>query len=169
MKTKLSKKITKEIKTGEIKIKSSVIVWLEKIGLGGLVSATILGMGFIFGFIYYWYIFNTPVLNSDLLNNMKILFHLAPFAWILVFGILFFLLLSFLRQYDFSYKKPFSYILIFILFILIICGYFFNVSQPSKQIYKQNCDCVERFLKIEELKKQGIILPDSPQSCSMME
>lgn len=168
MKTKLSKKITKEIKTGEIRIKSPLIIWLEKIGLNGLVLLVMLGMGFIFGFIYYWFIFNTPVLSNDIFNNIKILFYLAPSMWVLVFGGLSVLLILFIRQYDFSYKKPLSFVLFFIFLLLIFFGYIFNQNKSAKQIYKQNCDCVERFQKIEELKRQGIILPESPQNCSMM-
>lgn len=169
MKTKLNSKIIKEIKTGEIIMTSPFVIWLEKAGLNGLVLLTILGMGFIFGFIYYWFIFNTPVLGNNFFDNIKILFYLAPLMWILVFGGLSILLLLFLRQYDFSYKKPISYILFFIFLSLTIFGYFFNQNQSTKRIYKQNCDCAERGRKIEMLKKQGIILPNSPQRCSMMD
>lgn len=169
MKKELGKKIIKDIKKGEIKMKSPVVVWIEKMGLNGLVLSTVLGMGFIFGFIYYWFIFNTPILSQDISSNIKILFYLAPLMWILVFGGLSILLLLFIRQYDFSYKKPLSYILFLVFLSLVFFGYFFNQNQSTKQIYKKNCDCMERFSKIEELKKQGIISTDSPHKCSMME
>lgn len=168
MKKNKENNFLKDINSGKLKIKPKFQIFLEKIGLGGLFFLSIISLSFVFGFIYYWFIFNTEILTNDFILNFKILFSLAPVFWIFLFLFLFLILLLFLRQYDFSYKKPFLIIISVLVFLVLIFAYGFYKHPPARRFYQKQCNCMERQKKMIDLEKQGIIIEKQKEECPMM-
>jgi len=138
MKKTIADIVTNKIKKGEITMKSQLSVWTEKLGLnGGLI--VIFGLLFaITGFVLYW-----TNSNSDLLLGGYVHIRLSsfiqsfPYIFVLPFLFLFIFLIIIFRRFDFSYKKPFFTILLFILAGILISGWL-SIKQPiGQQLYQQ--------------------------------
>lgn len=138
MKKTIADSISDKIKKGEISMRSQLSVWAEKMGINGSMAVLSVFLILISGFIFYW--INS---NNDLLfggygkYGLSSFFQSFPYIFVFGFIILFILLTFFFRNFDFSYKKPFSIILIIVAVGILLIGWI-SIKQPmSQQIYKQ--------------------------------
>jgi uncharacterized membrane protein HdeD (DUF308 family) len=123
-----------KIKKGEIKMKPK---WYFILGsilmLLGLVALTITVI-FIFNFAFFLFYRHYGPMYQYRLNLI-----LANFPWwIVLIGILGLLLgIKFLKEYDFSYKKNFVWIIVSYIFIIFVSAYLINYFNLNKFFYSQ--------------------------------
>lgn len=121
MNEEMKKNIMSKIKRDEINIKSRWIFIARKIGLQSGFALTIIVLIFLINTFFYY------IKTNGLLMSL----HYGPAAWqkflhslpydlILIIILLLVLFNYFLKKFDFSYKKPISFIItMFILFIMV--------------------------------------------------
>jgi len=130
-KINLEKQIMAKVKSGQVKMKSSLNILAEKLGLGsGLILAG-LSLTLILACLIYWF-----RANSDLMalpigrgHGPRLFFQTFPYLWLITFIVLFVLFSWLLKKYDFSYKKPLLIILAFLSALLLVFSLFFQ-RQP---------------------------------------
>jgi hypothetical protein len=125
---KLKNDLMKKIKTNQIKMKSRYNFLAKKIGLqSGLILSVIILIFLINAFFYY---IKTNHLLIPLHYGPSVwqkLLHSLPYDLILIIIGLFVLLNFIIKKFDFSYKKPFIYIVSgFIGFIVIWASLLFS-------------------------------------------
>ncbi|PIV62500.1 hypothetical protein COS12_02130 [Candidatus Roizmanbacteria bacterium CG01_land_8_20_14_3_00_33_9] len=138
MKKTIVDKITNKIKKGEITMKSQLSIWTEKLGLDGGIVIIFSLLIFLAGFILFWMNSNNDLLFGGY-GKYGLFSFIQSFPYILgvVFTLLFLFLIIIFRKFDFSYKKPFLIILLFILVGIILLGWI-SIKQPlGQRIYQQ--------------------------------
>lgn len=138
MKKTIADSISEKIKRGEITMRSQFSVWVEKWGLnGGMVILFVL-LSSIAGFVFYW--INS---NSDLLFGGYGRFGLAsffqsfPYLFVISFITLFAILILVFRTFDFSYRRPFFFIILSVAIGALVVGWI-SIKQPMSQHIYQN-------------------------------
>lgn len=137
MKKTIANSITDKIKRGEVTMRSQLSIWTEKSGLNGGLFILLALLCTIAGFIFYWVNSNNDLL-LDGYGRYGLYSFLQSFPYLFLIGFitLFILLIVLFRRYDFSYKKPFS-IIILIIIIGIIAVAWFSIRQPMGQRFYQ--------------------------------
>jgi hypothetical protein len=138
MKKTIADSVSEKIKKGEIMMRSRFSIWTEKLKLDGSIVLLLTLLTFIAGFVFYW--INS---NNDLLfggygqYGLSSFFQSFPYIFLIGFIALFIFLIFIFRKFDFSYKKPFFFILLFIIIGILALGWI-SIKQPmSQQIYHQ--------------------------------
>jgi len=138
MKKTIAETITNKIEKGEIKMKSRFSIWAEKLGINSSMFIVFGFLIFTLGFILYW--INS---NSDLLfggygeAGLSSFFQSFPYIFVAVFIVLLILLTFLFRTFDFSYKRPLIFILLFVVAGIALLGWF-SIKQPAGQrLYQQ--------------------------------
>ncbi len=138
MKRTIADSISDKIKKGEISMRSQLSVWAEKMGINGGMAVLSVCLILISGFIFYW--INS---NNDLLfggygkYGLSSFFQSFPYIFVFGFIVLFIILTHLFRNFDFSYKKPFSIILIIVAVGILLIGWI-SIKQPmSQRMYQQ--------------------------------
>lgn len=138
MKKTLVDTLIKKINKGEIKMKSQFSVWTEKLGVNGGIFTLLALLILLIGFILYW--INS---NNDLLfggygkPGFYSFIQSFPYVLLAISIILFIVLTFFFRTFDFSYKKPFFLILIFVIMGILTMGWISSKQPISQRIYQQ--------------------------------
>jgi len=138
MKKTIADSISDKIKKGEVTMRSKASIWTEKLKLNGGMIVLLVLLTAIAGFVFYW--INS---NNDLLfggygqYGLSSFIQSFPYIFVVGFIALFFFLILIFRTFDFSYKKPFFFILLFVVIGVLITGWI-SIKQPmSQQIYQQ--------------------------------
>jgi len=152
MKKKLKNNILNKIEKGELKMRSRLSVFLEKLGIGSSMVVLFLGLIILAGVISYWF-----KLNNDLIfggygkYGLRIFTQTFPYILVLSFICLFFLLSLLLRKFDFSYKKSFISILSFILGLALVFGWVSLKNPIGRKFYQKE----GRFLRIGRMENNS--------------
>ena len=138
MKKTIADSISDKIKRGEVTMRSKASIWAEKLKLNGSMIVLLVLLTAIAGFVFYW--INS---NNDLLFGGYGRYGLAsfvqsfPYIFVIGFIALFIFLILIFRKFDFSYKKPFQFILLLVAIGIFVMGWI-SIKQPmSQQIYQQ--------------------------------
>jgi len=138
MKKTIADSISDKIKRGELTMRSKASIWTEKLELNGGMIVLLVLLTAIAGFVFYW--INS---NNDLLFGEYGQYGLAsfvqsfPYIFVIGFIVLFIFLILIFRKFDFSYKKPFFIIILFVVLGILVIGWI-SIKQPmSQQIYQQ--------------------------------
>jgi len=138
MKKTIADTITDKIEKGEIKMKSPFSVWAKKIGINSSIVAIIGLLTFTIGLILYWTNSNSDLLFGGYGNPGLFSFVQSfPYVFMAIFAILFVFLALIFRTFDFSYKKPFFSILLFVAIGILVIGWISIKQQVGQQIYQQ--------------------------------
>ena len=138
MKKTIADSVSDKIKKGEVTMRSKASIWTEKLELNGGMAVLLVLLIAIAGFVFYW--INS---NNDLLfggygqYGLSSFVQSFPYIFVIGFIVLFIFLILIFRKFDFSYKKPFFFILLFVVIGVLIAGWI-SIKQPmSQQIYQQ--------------------------------
>lgn len=138
MKKTIANSVSEKIKRGEVTMRSQLSIMTEKFGLNGGISILLVLLCTIAGFVFYW--INS---NNDLLfggygqYGLSSFVQSFPYIFVLGFIALFIFLIAIFRRFDFSYKKPFFLIIIFVAIGILIMGWV-SIKQPiSQKIYQR--------------------------------
>lgn len=137
MKKTVAEIINNKIKKGEIQMKTSLFVWMEKLSLNGGITVLLGFLILIAGLLAYW-----TNNNHDLLfggygkYGLSSFFRSFPYVLAGIFILVFILIGVLFRKFDFSYRKPFLLILMSVLIGVLGLGWFF-MSQPVGQRFYQ--------------------------------
>ena len=154
MKKTIADLVSKKINNGEVSMKSQLSMLIEKIKIDGGIAILFAILTLIAGFIFYW--INS---NNDLLfggygkYGISSFLQSFPYVFVIGFILLFILLIFIFRTFDFSYKKPFLLILLFVTIGTLVIG-LISIKQPvSQQIYQRG----GRFLRMGMMNNSNAI------------
>ena len=138
MKKTIADSVSDKIKRGEVTMRSKVSIWTEKLEINGGMIVLLVLLTAIAGFLFYW--INS---NNDLLfggygqYGLSSFIQSFPYIFVLGFIALFIFLILIFRKFDFSYKKPFLFILLFVVIGVLIAGWI-SIKQPiGQRLYQQ--------------------------------
>ncbi len=135
---KLEKRVMSEIKSGRIKLRSKYIFWAKKLGLNSALSLSIV-LAILFFNLVLFYMKSTDNLGYLSFGKNGLLAFLESFPYLLVIVFLFFLLITgyLITKTDWSYKKPFKYIALTLLIIVLLVGSALASTNLSQRIEEQ--------------------------------
>lgn len=139
MKKTIADSVSDKIEKGEVAMRSKRSIWGEKLRLDGSVVILLTFLTLFAGFLFYW--INS---NNDLLfggygqYGLSSFFQSFPYIFVIGFIALFIFLILIFRTFDFSYKKPFFLILLFVASGVLAMGWISSKQPMGQQIYKQN-------------------------------
>lgn len=138
MKKTIAEIINNKIKKGEIQMKSSLSIWMEKLSLNGSITALLGLLILISGLLVYWTNNNHDLLFGGY-GRYGLFSFLRSFPYILtgIFILIFILMGVLFRKFDFSYKKPFLLILLFILMGVVTLGWILMRQPAGQRFYQQ--------------------------------
>jgi len=135
---KLENGVMSKIKSGKVKLRSRYIFLAEKLGLG---SAFILSfvLAALFFNLFFFYLKTTDNLGYLSFGSEGICAFLESFPYLLTVSFILFIFLAgyLLSKTDYSYKKPFKYFAISLIFAVIIAGGILAYTNVSEKIEEQ--------------------------------
>lgn len=138
MKKTIADKIKQKINRGEIKMRSRLSVWFEKIGIDSGITLILISLVLIAGLISYWANNNNDLLFAGYGRYGLLSFAQSfPYLLLVTFIFLFILLTILFRKFDASYKKPFAIILSLIFSLVLLFGWFSNKQNFGKKLYQR--------------------------------
>lgn len=131
----LSKKIKNEIANGKIKMRSKWVFAIEKLGLeGGLIFSIILGVIMICLMLYIMEENGVFEFAEFGFTSLPIIFDNIPRDLVIIAIILFLIANLIIKQFDFSYRKPFYIFSCGALTIVVLAVAFLTYSGASRTI-----------------------------------
>lgn len=138
MKKTAADKIKQRINRGEIKMRSRLSVWFEKIGIDSGIVLILISLVLIAGLISYWANNNNDLLFAGYGRYGLLSFAQSfPYLLLVLFIFLFILLTLLFRKFDASYKKPFFIILSLIFSFVLLFGWFSSKQNFGKELYQR--------------------------------
>jgi len=135
MKKSRANSILSAIHTGNIRMRSTWSIGLEKAGTGGLIAATLGVLTFLSGVVMFWFTANRDLLGSQYgWYGAASFVQSFPYISVMLFAACFLTLTVLLRRFDFSYKKPLLGILALILVAITVVSIAIN-NTPSSQAF----------------------------------
>jgi len=159
---KLEEKIMSGIKSGQIKLRSKYIFLSKKLGLSGALSLSVILAIFFFNLILF-YMKTTDNFIYLTFGKNGFLAFLESFPYLLVIVFLLFLLFTgyLITKTDWSYKKPFKYIMLMLIMIVLLVGGVLASTSFSQRIEKQAFANRGTGLFLKPFLKRGMGLRDS--------
>lgn len=135
---KLENSIMGKIKSGQVKLKSKYIFWAEKLGLGTAFALSVLLSVLFFNLILF-YLKETDNLKYLSFGKFGIFAFLESFPYLLVIVFIILIVLAgyLLTRSDVSYKKPFGYMAIGMVAMIMILGGILTYTNLGQNIEKQ--------------------------------
>ena len=138
MKKTIADSVSEKITRGEVTMRSRFSIWTEKLKLDGSVVLLLAFLTLIAGLVFYWVNSNNDLLFGGYGQyGLSSFFQSFPYIFVIGFIALFIFLIFIFRKYDFSYKKPFSFVLLLVAIGILVIGWV-TIKQPmSQQLYQQ--------------------------------
>jgi hypothetical protein len=135
---KLENSIMGKIKSGQVKLKSKYIFWAEKLGLGTAFALTVI-LSILFFNLILFYLKETDNLKYLSFGKFGIFAFLESFPYLLVVMFIVLIVLAgyLLTRSDVSYKKPFGYLAIGMVILIMIFGGVLTYTNLGQSIEKQ--------------------------------
>jgi len=159
---KLEEKIMSGIKSGRIKLRSKYVFLSKKLGLSGALSLSVILAIFFFNLILF-YMKATDNLSYLAFGKNGFLAFLESFPYLLVVLFLLFLLFTgyLITKTNWSYKKPFKYIVMMSTMIILLVGSVLASTSFSQRIEQQAFANSGTGLFFKPFLKRGMGLRDS--------
>jgi len=154
MKKTIADSVSEKIQKGEVTMRSKLSIAAEKFGLNmGMVMILML-LTLISGFVFYWINSNNDLLFGEYGQyGLSSFFQSFPYIFVIGFITLFIFLILVFRLFDFSYKKPFFIILLFVVAGILAIGWI-SIKQPiSQRVYQQE----GRFLRMGMMNNSNAV------------
>lgn len=138
MKKTVAEIINNKIKTGEIRMKSPLVIVMEKLSLKGGIVVLLGALVLMAGLLAYW-----TSTNNDLLfggygrYGISSFMSSFPYMGAAIFLVLFLLIGFLFRTFDFSYKKPFVPLLIMVFIGIVTLGWIFMRQPVGQRLYQR--------------------------------
>ncbi|HNY35957.1 MAG TPA: hypothetical protein PLD14_01805 [Candidatus Pacearchaeota archaeon] len=158
---KLENSIMGKIKSGQVKLKSKYIFLAEKLGLGTAFTLSVL-LSILFFNLIFFYLKETDNLKYLSFGKFGIFAFLESFPYLLVIVFILLIILSgyLLTRSDVSYKRPFGYLAVGMVVLIMIFGGFLTYTNLGQSIEKQarmGNEPVRTFLKpLTDVRNNGI-------------
>jgi hypothetical protein len=135
---KLENSIMGKIKSGQVKLKSKYIFWAEKLGLGTAFALTVV-LSILFFNLILFYLKETDNLKYLSFGKFGIFAFLESFPYLLVIVFIVLIVLAgyLLTRSDVSYKKPFGYLAIGMVVLIMIFGGVLTYTNLGQSVEKQ--------------------------------
>ena len=158
---KLENSIMGKIKTGQVKLKSKYVFLAEKLGLGTAFALSILLSVLFFNLILF-YLKETDNLKYLSFGKFGVFAFLESFPYLLVIAFIVLIVLSgyLLARSDVSYKKPFGYLAIGMVVLIMIFGgilTYTNLGQNFEREARRGNESVKIFFRpLTDARNNGI-------------
>lgn len=135
---KLEDKIMSKIKNGQVKLRSKYIFLAEKLGLESAFILSI-ALSVLFFNLFLFYLKETDNLEYLSFGSAGIFAFLESFPYLLTVSFVLFLFLAgyLVSKIDYSYKKPFKYFALSLIFIVMVAGGVLAYTDISEKIEEQ--------------------------------
>jgi len=135
---KLENSIMGKIKSGKVKLKSKYVFLAEKLGLGTAFALSML-LSILFFNLIFFYLKETDNLKYLSFGKFGIFAFLESFPYLLVVVFIILIVLSgyLLTRSDVSYKKPFGYLAIGMVLLIMIFGGVLTYTNLGQSFEKQ--------------------------------
>jgi hypothetical protein len=135
---KLENSIMGKIKSGQIKLKSKYIFWAEKLGLGTAFALTVI-LSILFFNLILFYLKETDNLKYLSFGKFGVFAFLESFPYLLVIAFIILIVLAgyLLTRSDVSYKKPFGYLAIGMVALIMIIGGVLTYTNLGQRFEKE--------------------------------
>lgn len=134
----LSKTVMRKIEKEGIKIRSKYLVLAEKLGLSSVFILSIIMSALFINLILFW-LKTTQNLDFLSFGSLGVLAFLEFFSylWLVVVVVLLIVASLLLKKYDISYKKPYKWLVLGILFLAVLTGGAVAVSGVNEELAQQ--------------------------------
>jgi hypothetical protein len=148
---KLENSIMGKIKSGQVKLKSKYVFLAEKLGLGTAFTLSVL-LSILFFNLILFYLKETDNLKYLSFGKFGVFAFLESFPYLLVIVFIVLIVLSgyLLTRSDVSYKKPFGYLAIGMIAIIMVLGgilTYTNLGQSFEREARRGNESVRVFFK----------------------
>jgi hypothetical protein len=127
-----------KINKGQVKMRSYLSVWAEKLGIGSTALLVTLMLAFLTGGIFYWVKINQDIFTVNYgPYGWRMFVESFPYLLVMGFVLLFVALSWLLKRYDFSYKRPLIAVFAVLLAILALLGYMMVNESNVNAYYKK--------------------------------
>lgn len=135
MEDKLENTIMGKIKTGQVKLRSKYVFLAEKLGLGTAFALSVV-LSILFFNLIFFYMKETDNLKYLSFGKEGILAFLESFPYLLVIAFIVLIVLSgyLMTKSDASYKKPFGYLAICLIFFIMVFGGILTYAKLGERI-----------------------------------
>ncbi len=136
--SEIEKKIMTEIESGRVKLKSKYIFLAEKFGLRSVFVATML-LAILFFNLVLFYLKSSDNLTYLSFGNSGVFAFLESFPYLLVIAFIILILLAgtIIVKSDFAYKRPFGFLALVIVSIVIVCGIVLTYTGVAEKIEQE--------------------------------
>jgi len=126
-----------KIQKGEVKMRSKLSVFTERLGIESSMILLFLGLIFFSGLVSLWFKTNSDLIFGEYGKyGLRSFIEAFPYLFVMIFIVFFILLSILLKKFDISYKKPFIIILSVILGLAMLFG-LYSVNTPyGKRFYQ---------------------------------
>jgi hypothetical protein len=158
---KLENSIMGKIKTGQVKLKSKYIFVAEKLGLGTAFALSVL-LSILFFNLILFYLKETDNLKYLSFGKFGVFAFLESFPYLLVVAFILLIGLSgyLLTRSDVSYRKPFGYLAVGMVILIIIFGgilTYTNLGQNFERQARMGNETVKIFFRpLTDMHNNGI-------------
>ena len=154
---KFEENIMGEIKSGRVKLRSKYIFLAEKLGLGSAFVLSVV-LSILFFSLFLFYMKTADNLEYLSFGKYGFLAFLESFPYLLVVSFILFLFLAgyLITKSDVSYRKPFKYFAIALLFFIIISGTSFAFAGVVEKIEKEAYSSSHAGMFIKPFFKKGM-------------
>jgi hypothetical protein len=158
---KLENSIMGKIKSGQVKLKSKYVFLAEKLGLGTAFALSVLLSVLFFNLIFF-YLKETDNLKYLSFGKFGVFAFLESFPYLLVIAFVVLIILSgyLLTRSDVSYKKPFGYLAIGMVVLIMVFGgilTYTNLGQGFEKQARMGNESVRIFFKpLTDIHNNGI-------------
>ncbi len=158
---KLENSIMGKIKTGQVKIRSKYVFLAEKLGLGTAFALSSL-LAILFFNLILFYLKETDNLKYLSFGRFGIFAFLESFPYLLVIAFIFLIVLVgyLMTKSDVSYKKPFGYLAVGMIAVIMIFGGILTYTNLGQNIQRQamtgNVSARMFFSPLTEARENGV-------------
>lgn len=159
---KLENSIMGKIKSGQVKLKSKYVFLAEKLGMGTAFTLSIILSVLLFNLIFF-YLKETDNIKYLSFGMFGVFAFLESFPYLLVIAFTILIVLSgyLLTKSDVSYKKPFGYLAIGMVALIMIFGgilTYTNLGQNFEKEARKGNESAMMFLRpLTEIRNSGIV------------
>lgn len=154
---KFEDNIMNDIKSGRVKLRSKYIFLAEKLGLGSAFVLSVV-LSILFFSLFLFYMKTADNLEYLSFGKYGFLAFLESFPYLLVVSFILFLFMAgyLITKSDVSYRKPFKYFAIALLFFIIISGTSFAFIGVVEKIEKEAYSSRPTGMFIKPFFKKGM-------------
>lgn len=158
-----------KITMGEVKMRTRVSIWFEKLGINGGMAVLASLLVLVSGLLLYWINSNNDLLLGGYGRYGLFTFAQSfPYALALVFLLLFMILILLFRTFDFSYKNHFLAIVLVVFMGALFLGWLSMRYPLGQRLYQQEGRLFRMGIMDSENAVSGVVTSTGKDTISIL-